>query len=871
MTAEKLGANWVRAALQVNPYAYEGRVTPANFFDSEDAYNAALLDKCDELGIGLIAVTDHWCVESARGLIAAAEDRGIVALPGFEANSSEGVHLLVLFERGTSFADVNAAIGICGATSGASGAGDCAYVDIVEKMAARGALVIPAHANVAPSGLIERMSGQPLEKMVTHPNVHAICLTPGAPESTNQDSIVRNIRPFERPHPLAVFHSDDIASPDDLAKDGGSTWFKVSARQLESIKVAVRAPTTRVSLADPAPISRALIRDISWTGGFLDGVSIPLSDDLTTLIGGRGTGKSTVIESLRYALDLPPIGTDAGADHKAIVANVLRSGTIVRVSVEVVSPVRRRYVIERVVNDPPVVRDLSGAETNLKPLDVLGRVEVYGQHELAELASNPAHVAEMLQRIAGATSDGAARAETVRKLAENRSAFAGVEAKQRALGEELSDIPRLEGQLQQFDETDATTRLAEMQRLTRDEAVFGEASRRVREARDAFERLKEPGVLTGLAADYEGLDESPQQQLLLRAAEQTSMLAKTVGSSLDAVLAAIADAEAAIENTKATWSVAVKDLREGHSAVLRKLHEDGLEPDKYLDISGRLDGLKAKLPQRDSHTQTLAALQKERDALLADRDGHDRDALEDLHTAVRAANASTGGSVIVKPVPAPDRSELKSVISRHVAGQRNQIFAAVQSDDFSVRSFVQAIRHGVSELEKNGIRGAQATNLAQAGEALCRELEEFSVGYAVEVLLDTSAEGSPRELRRLQDLSKGQRATALLLLLLGASDAALVIDQPEDDLDNRFVYKGVVARLRGLKGRRQVIASTHNANVPVLGDAELIVTMEGDGGNGRTVLDGVGSLDNPQVRGYAENLLEGGPDAFNARQHLYGF
>lgn len=105
------GAHWIRAALQVNPYAYEGRHAPKNFFGNEEAYNTALLDECQAQGISLIAVTDHWCVDSARGLVDAATDRGIVALPGFEANSSEGIHVLVIFEAATEFSAINAAIG----------------------------------------------------------------------------------------------------------------------------------------------------------------------------------------------------------------------------------------------------------------------------------------------------------------------------------------------------------------------------------------------------------------------------------------------------------------------------------------------------------------------------------------------------------------------------------------------------------------------------------------------------------------------------------------------------------------------------------------------------------------------------------------
>ena len=152
-----------------------------------------------------------------------------------------------------------------------------------------------------------------------------------------------------------------------------------------------------------------------------------------------------------------------------------------------------------------------------------------------------------------------------------------------------------------------------------------------------------------------------------------------------------------------------------------------------------------------------------------------------------------------------------------------------------------------------------------------RAADPNSVGRAVDVQLNVAPKGKGTDLRRLEDLSKGQRATALLLLLLGASTSPLVIDQPEDDLDNRFVYDGVVKRLRALKGQRQVIVSTHNANVPVLGDAELVVTLEGNGRNGWTAPDGIGSLDTKAVREYAEDLLEGGRDAFRARQHLYGF
>jgi hypothetical protein len=267
----------------------------------------------------------------------------------------------------------------------------------------------------------------------------------------------------------------------------------------------------------------------------------------------------------------------------------------------------------------------------------------------------------------------------------------------------------------------------------------------------------------------------------------------------------------------------------------------------------------------------ITELQGARTRLIGELAGHETQQSKDLNAAVGKANDKTSGVVVVKPIAAPDRGHIKEVIEDHVKGSRTQIMSAIDQPTFSPRALAVAARTGAADLESFDIRGAQATNLANAGEACFRHLEELTVGHAVDVRLDISDGSAPRQYRSIKQLSKGQRATALLLLLLGASEAPLIIDQPEDDLDNRFVYEGIVAKLRELKGQRQIIVSTHNANVPVLGDAELIVTLDGDGNRGWPVEGGVGSLDDEPIRRIAENLLEGGSTAFNARHHLYGF
>jgi hypothetical protein len=154
-------------------------------------------------------------------------------------------------------------------------------------------------------------------------------------------------------------------------------------------------------------------------------------------------------------------------------------------------------------------------------------------------------------------------------------------------------------------------------------------------------------------------------------------------------------------------------------------------------------------------------------------------------------------------------------------------------------------------------------------------IEELDLPPTTAIRLNTAVAGDPPAWQALEDLSTGQKATAVLLLLLLESDAPLIVDQPEDDLDNRFITEGVVPRMREEKQRRQFVFSTHNANIPVLGDAEMIVGLSASGeaerGHARIAFEHMGSLDSKPVRELVEEILEGGKEAFECRRRKYGF
>ncbi len=864
-----VGARWIRAALQVNPFTYEGRNSPKTFFSDEATYNSALLDKCQEMGISMIAVTDHWCADSAAGLIAAAEDRGIVALPGFEANSSEGIHILVIFEAGTPIATIDAAIGRCGATPGCNnGTTGEPYAKIMEHMTAAGALPIPAHVNIGPAGLLTTRSGQPLATMILHEDLHTIGISPNAKPAKDQEAVVNGSGIFERVHPLAVIHADDVMGPRQLRQPGASTWFKVSSCSLDSLKLAVRTPETRVSLDDPQSKPQPRIKSVSWVGGYFDGVTVPISSDLTALIGGRGAGKSTVIESIRYALEIQPISAQMVRDHKAIVDQVLNVGTIVRVEVESVAPTLQSYTIQREVPHPPVVLDSAGIRTSLAPADVIGAVEVFGQHELAELSGDSDSIAKLIRRFNGSVGEDPALEDVRKRLRENREDLRKAEDAKVELEEELAQADRLEEQLDRYKGTDVPGKLRGHEQITLDQAVFTEGMTRIDAVRTLLDQYRKSASLRNLDAVIDNIDGTPQMERLSRVKTTLEGLRRALEELGDQAAAEINAAQAEIQAAQVDWEAATRVEREGYGEILRSLADEGLDPGKYIAAKEKLVSIKAAAPRRDANAKVIQELLEARNGMLDELRAHETDATERLHEAIRSANNAAGGVVVVKPLPAKDRSNVVNLIKTKVSGQRTQIVAAVQKPTFSPQALAEAIRAGTEELAKLGIRGAQASHLLGAGEELARELEELTLSLGVEVLLKIDGQPEPRS---LDQLSKGQRATALLLLLLSASDAPLIIDQPEDDLDNNFIYKGVVRHLRKLKGKRQIIASTHNANVPVLGDAELIVVLENDGDHGRPSDSGVGSLDDRTIRSLAENILEGGPAAFNARQHLYGF
>jgi len=193
-------------------------------------------------------------------------------------------------------------------------------------------------------------------------------------------------------------------------------------------------------------------------------------------------------------------------------------------------------------------------------------------------------------------------------------------------------------------------------------------------------------------------------------------------------------------------------------------------------------------------------------------------------------------------------------------------------DDFSTVKLAELIRSGADALVANnwGITPTVANALIKLNQTQILQLEELELPDVIRIELNIAHEGM-ETFRLLDKLSTGQQCTAILHLLLLQNKDPLIMDQPEDNLDNAFIADRIVSELRTAKISRQFIFATHNANIPVFGDAEWIGVFDSFEGQATMSNEAQGAIDVPGVRDKAANILEGGKTAFNQRKVKYGY
>ena len=875
------GARFVRCALQVNPFDYLGRHGKQSTFADEISYNDALIAACRENGIEAIGVTDHFRIDSAKGLLGAAAEAGIVAFPGIEAVSSDGVHLLVLFESGTPLERIDRFIGKCGIKDGDedSPLADMGAIELMGMAREWGAITIGAH--VASDGGLLRLKGQARINAWRCEELPAVAL-PG-PISDAPDGlgpILRNKDPaYLREHPPAVINANDVCEPGQLGRPEHSCWIKMSEISLRGLRLAFLDHGSRVRLAsDEAVAEHAWIVAMRWEGGFLGGQSITFSESLNVLIGGPGAGKSTVIESLRYAFGIEPTGPGAAKDHGELIRHVLGTGASISVLLEQSQPTPTSYVVERSVPHPPVVRSAAdGAQLPLRPDDLLPRPEIFSQHEISEIAGDPTLRTALLERYRAVDPARARKlVELSEQLADSRRQIGEVDEAIGRCEARLGALPRIEETLERYKEAGVEEQLGEQSRLVAERQSIADAREELDPLAAVIEELDESLPFEPLPVPDKDEAGAPAVSLALELNKALKARSLEAEKAVGPLGTALAGARADIDAIEAEWRKREAQVNRKLNSTLQKLKQNKIDGQEFIDLREELEELGPVTRERDKLVKRRTKMMTQRERLLVEREKAAAVELRALERAAKKATRSLGGRVRVSVIAEADRGPLRELISGATSGRiKDAIDNICAAPSLSPRGLAAEIRAGAEALEAAySIPRAQAHKLAAVDEEALMRIEELQFPTETAIELNVAAAGEEERWQRLEHLSKGQKATAILLLLLLESDGPLVVDQPEDDLDNTFISGDIVPTIRREKGARQFLFATHNANIPVLADAELIVGLAatGEAGDGSAEVseEGTGSIDIESVRTLVEERLEGGHQAFELRRRKYG-
>lgn len=889
----------------------EGRLGDDPTDEDVAATAEAYVRQVHEVGLDVIAVTDHNLGgELGMRFLTAVQkqarrlqlERELTVFPGFEvcANVGGRVHLLCLFEPGTDVAVVRDALLDLDLRDHDWGQADSSK-NLAEVLTTiqdkRHGIVIAAHVTRS-YGAIDRSVHENWQ-VDTVKNDDLLCIELPKPRgfyrSGKLGDIVANRGEQwgQRKHPIAVVNSSDCKR---LRADDGNgdeswigkrhTWIKMSEPSIEGLRQAFLDHESRIRFGDDCPEDGEIhprIERIEISGTrFLADQTILLSPNLNTFIGGGGTGKSTILEFVRAALGQRPTSSEDVLDNHDRALRTLGTSGCVELTVR--------------LGDEEFSVKLDSGGSASSAIASRFPITAFGQREIFAVASSQPATLQLLddlQRDSMAELDRRARTADVAlaNLDEERSRLPALRRDAEQLAEQIA---RLRADLSAVEARQAPLAALNQQRRQADAVAAIDAA--VDRVADQIEQSAEQLTVSVGNSTFRSPD-TPD--------------AEAVEALLDRTRRAVDDAADAVRQVALTLrSKAAEERSRLERAEWNRALEDALaQYQRLVDQSGDprdAEGLRVEISLREAE---LSAVKQEITALEA-RDLERPVAVGSLHAiwteqvAARQEIAKSLKDVVPvtegegRPyveatiVPYGDTRPLRQRINQLVHGsalteeEAGQLCRAAQDASLGERNPASIVANWIRALGEGEMPDGLPDLRQAARNGLVRDISDVERDRLDRLRVPDQA----KVLLRRRDgtdagyldggLSVGQRCTAILALVLAAGHDPVLIDQPEDEIDNEFIYRELVPLLRQAKQHRQVIVATHNPNIPVNGDAELIYPLRArviDGDvRGATFedppgRDAVGSLDREPVKTAVEEIMEGSQEAFERRRVRYGF
>lgn len=848
LTRGTRGAEFVKVDLHVH--------TPGSHdYKEDDVSPEDFVQALREEDIDLVAITDHDCSGWYEEIREAAEDTSIKVLPGVEITTPQGserqIHMTAIFppEKSHKVEHVLSKIDIDPANPEDAQAGQ-KISNICDVVRRNGGLPILAHIDEK-AGADYEIEGDGRIKQEIFDEERVAAIEVVYPETRDD-------------YPgFPAIQSSDAHSREELGR--GYTYLKVTEPSFEGFRTALSDPESRISLEDPER-SYAWIAGIRCEGGFLDDRELRLNCNLNCLIGGKGTGKSTVIEHIRYALDITPRTDRIDEDYRELIEATL--GPEGTVEIHLVTDDGQRYLIRRTYEEEPEIYRESGddVEMDIQTFrEQFFNVEIHSQRELLELARDDLDVLDLLDSYFDFDGAKREREDVKSRLGENAQKIIRAQEEKRALEDELRDFDAIKEQVAVMEEQGVRERIEDQEEWEKEDQKLRRFEENVEEALD---QAKDLSIAEELETADE-LDDSPNEELIDTAQAALSDGQEDVAGLEEDIVEQLEMVQQTIEAQREEWNTRNEDRIADYDALAEEIKEEtDVDIEEYFDLKEELNRLQQVKDDLDGVETRIQQLNEDRQELLSELE-EAREEITDIRRAgIEALNAQLH-DVRIRLKATDNKSEFIAWVSEVLKG------SYVNTDDkerFAATFSPQELAQIVSDrdvdqiVDEVGVTETTAENIVNY-EPFRERVYDLEIQEVHDRPLVEIQDGS--QWKPLAEMSDGQRCTALLSIAMLERNAPLIIDQPEDMLDNEFIYNVVVDIIRRIKNSRQLIMPTHNANIPILGDAEQIAVMTSDGQNG--YFSYRGSVDDSELREKAQDILEGGEEAFNKRNDKYGY
>lgn len=863
------GAQWARADFHLHTRADR----EFKYTGDDNFYNSNYVDALEKAGIRLGVITNHnkFDLGEFKALRKTAQKKRIALLPGVELSVNDGangIHTLVVFSDDWidehNYINPFLTTAFEGKTPAQyeqeNGRASWSLLETIRKLENyhRDFFLVFAHVE-APSGLWAELDGGRLTELGQNEFFRRRTL--GFQKVRTHDGAGK-----DKPCRIKIqgwlqsWYPAELEGSDPKCIDGiglGKTsYLKLGELSFEAVKFALSDPAARVAM-EPPKHHASHIRSIHFEGGILDGQTLHFAPELNTLIGIRGSGKSSILEAVRYALDIPRGEKAQDTKYKdELIRHTLGSGG--KVTLTACDVYGQEFTISRIFREAPNVYLGGKLQPGVSIRETVLRRPIYfGQKDLS--STGEGFETDLVEKLVGEKlrvlrDEIEVQRQHVRDAAQRWLKLSNTVELKRDYETQLTDA---NFRLKKFEEYGVADKLQKRLGYQQDAAALA----RMEERADNFIL-----ALGQLIAEYE--DElrnatsyvSKQNPDFFTAyyTEFSNLIAKV--DQLKQIEQEVRAIARRLKTKQSEFEGASKDLQEEFAHVERQLAQElkqtgmiAIQPDDFL----------AQQQRKTKAEQMLEALAKQetqqssiRDALFAEIDKLNELWLREFNTIKAELDRVNAGHTALQ-IEADFKGYKEAAI-----GFMQQLFKGSNIRETTLRAVME------DYADFGGLLRALPGALTKAGstpdvfgKTFMQNLVEL-VTWQVPNRFVIRYRG-----KELKHHSLGQRASALLLYVLSQrQNDVIVIDQPEDDLDNQTIYDDVIKLLREMKPHAQFIFVTHNANFPVLGDAEQVHACQYQ--DERIAVQS-GSIDARAVQDAIINIMEGGQEAFNRRKEVY--